>query len=49
MKVQHTDDDPIDFDHDDPDGLHEVFDTQHKITVYTKKKNFNISPDIDNY
>ena len=38
--VKHTDDDSICFDHYDPESLHEILDTQHKITDYTKKKNF---------
>ena len=40
MKVQHTDDEPIYFDHYNPEALHEILDTQHKITEYTKKRNF---------
>ena len=40
MGVKRTDDDPIYFDHNDPESLHEIFNTQHKITDYTKKKNF---------
>ena len=38
MKVKHTDDDPIYFDHYDAEALHEILDTQHKIIEYTKKK-----------
>ena len=41
MKVQHTDDDLIFVHHYDSDALHEILDTQHNITEYTKKKNFN--------
>ena len=37
--VKHTDDDSIYFDHYDPESLHEILDTQQKITDYTKKKN----------
>ena len=40
MSVKHTDKDPIYFDHCDPEALHVILDTQHKITDYTKKKNF---------
>ena len=40
MGVKHTDEDPIYFDHYDPEALHDILDTQHKITDYTKKKNF---------
>ena len=38
IKVEHTDDDQIYFDHYDAEALHEILDTQHKITEYTKKK-----------
>ena len=40
MSVKHTDEDPIYFDHYDPEALHDILDTQHKLTDYTKKKNF---------
>ena len=39
LKIRRTDDDPIYVDNDDPDALHEILDTQHKITEYTKKTN----------
>ena len=39
LKIRRTDDDPIYVDHDDPDALHEILDTQHKITEYTKQTN----------
>ena len=39
MKVRHTDDDPILFDQYVAEALHEILDTQHKITEYTKEKN----------
>ena len=39
MQVSHTDDDPLYFDHYDPDALAKVIDTQHKITNYMKKQN----------
>ena len=31
IKVKHTDDDPIYFDHYDAEALHEILDAQHKI------------------
>ena len=40
MSAKHTDEDPIYFDHYDPEALHDILDTQHNITDYTKKKNF---------
>ena len=39
MKVKHTDEDPIYFDHYDPDALAEIIDAQRKITNYMKKQN----------
>jgi len=39
MKVSHTDEDPIYFDHYDSDALAKIIDTQHKITNYMKKQN----------
>ena len=42
MTLQHTDEDPRNFDHYDSEALHEILDTQHKITEYTKKRNFKI-------
>ena len=36
MKVQSTDEEPIYFDHYDPDALHEILDTQHKIIQFMK-------------
>ena len=38
MKVQHTEENPIYFDHYDPDALHDILDTQHKITQYMKNR-----------
>ena len=35
MGVKHTDDDPIYFDHYDPEALRDILDTQRKITEYT--------------
>ena len=32
MGVKHTDEDPIYVDHYDPEALHDIIDTQHKIT-----------------
>ena len=37
MKVQHTDEEPIYFDHYDPEALGKIIDTQHKVTDYMKK------------
>jgi ABC-type dipeptide/oligopeptide/nickel transport system ATPase component len=39
MNVQHTDKEPIYFDHYDPEALANIIDTQHKITDYMKKQN----------
>jgi ABC-type cobalamin/Fe3+-siderophores transport system ATPase subunit len=39
MKVKHTDEEPIYFDHYDPEALHKIIDTQHKVIDYMKKKN----------
>ena len=53
MKVQHTDEDPIYFDHYDPNALHETLDTQHKITHFMKirgdKHMFQILIMIDDF
>ena len=35
VKVRHTDDDPIYYDHYDTEALHDILDTHHKITEYT--------------
>ena len=40
MGAKHTDEDPIYFYHYDAEALHDILDTQHKVTDYTKKKNF---------
>ena len=48
MKVQHTDDDPIYFDHYDAEALQEILDTQRKIIEYTRKKHYNMA-DADKY
>jgi GTPase SAR1 family protein len=37
MKVKHTDEEPIYFDHYDPEALHKIIDTQHKVIDYMKK------------
>ena len=44
MTLQHTDEDPIYFEHYDSEALHEILDTQHKKTTteYTKKNNFRL-------
>jgi hypothetical protein len=41
MEVRHTDEEPIYFDHYDPDALGRILDTQHKITHYLKKRGDN--------
>ena len=38
MKVQNTKEDPIYFDHYDPESLHKIIDTQHKVIQYMKKQ-----------
>ena len=38
MKVQHTEEEPIYFDHYDPDALHDILDTQHKIAQYMNNR-----------
>ena len=38
MKVQNTKEDPIYFDHYDPESLHKIIDTQHKVIEYMKKQ-----------
>ena len=37
MKVEHTDEEPIYFDNYNPEDLHKIIETQHKITDYMKK------------
>ncbi|MFM7983678.1 MAG: hypothetical protein ACKPKO_30575, partial [Candidatus Fonsibacter sp.] len=53
MKVQHTEEEPIYFDHYNPEALHDILDTQHKITQYMKnrgdKKMFQILIIIDDF
>ena len=53
MKVQHTEEEPIYFDHYDPEALHDILGTQHKITQYMKnrgdKKMFQILIIIDDF
>ena len=39
MKVQHTDDAPIYFDHYDPEALYTIINTQQKVIEYQKKQN----------
>jgi ABC-type cobalamin/Fe3+-siderophores transport system ATPase subunit len=39
MKVQHTQEEPIYFDHYDPESLHKIIDVQHKVIDYMKNKN----------
>jgi hypothetical protein len=38
MNVNHTDKEPIYFDHYDSSDLHKIIETQHKIIEYMKKK-----------
>jgi hypothetical protein len=38
MKVRHTAEEPIYFDHYDPEALGNILDTQHKITNFLKKR-----------
>ena len=38
MKVKQADEKPINFDHYDPDSLHEILDTQHNITQFMKNR-----------
>ena len=38
MKVRHTAEEPIYFDHYDPDALGNILETQHKITIFLKKR-----------
>ena len=38
MKVRHTAEEPIYFDHYDPDALGNILETQHKITTFLKKR-----------
>jgi ABC-type cobalamin/Fe3+-siderophores transport system ATPase subunit len=39
MKVFHTKDEPVFFDHYDPEALHKIINTQHKVIDYMKKQN----------
>ncbi|MFM7983494.1 MAG: hypothetical protein ACKPKO_29630, partial [Candidatus Fonsibacter sp.] len=41
MKVQNTDEEPVYFDHDDHNALHEILDTQHKKAQYMKNRGDN--------
>ncbi len=38
MKVRHTAEEPICFDHYDPEALAKILETQHKITTFLKKR-----------
>jgi ABC-type dipeptide/oligopeptide/nickel transport system ATPase component len=53
MKVMHSDEEPIYFDHYDPEALSNIIDVQHKITNYMKKQNktklFSILIIIDDF
>lgn len=39
MNVQNTKEEPLYFDHYDPETLHKIIDTQHKVIDFMKKKN----------
>jgi len=53
MKVKHTDEEPIYFNHYDPEALHKIIDTQHKVIEYMKKRNikklFSILVVVDDF
>ena len=53
MKVQHTDKEPIYFDHYDPEALANILDIQHKITMHMKSqgrtKMFQILVIVDDF
>ena len=53
MKVVHSEEEPIYFDHYDPEALSNIIDIQHKITNYMKKQNktklFSILIIIDDF
>ncbi len=38
MKVRHTADEPLRFDHYDPEALANILEMQHKITTFSQKK-----------
>ena len=42
MNVQNTKEEPIYFDHYDPQNLNNIFDTQHKVIDYMKKQKHKI-------
>ena len=39
MNVQHKEEEPIYFDHYDPEALHKIIGTQHKVIEFMKKRN----------
>ena len=53
MKIVHSDEEPIYFDHYDPEALSNIIEVQHKITNYMKKQNktklFSILIIIDDF
>ena len=53
MKVHHSKDEPIYFDHYDPEALHKIINTQHKVIDYMKKQNikklFSILVVVDDF
>ena len=46
MKVKHTQEEPIYFDHYDAEALSDIIDTQHKIIDYEKTISYKTSSDI---
>ena len=53
MKVHHSTGEPIYFDHYDPEALHKIISTQHKVIDYMKKQNikklFSILVVVDDF
>ena len=53
MKVQNTKEEPIYFDHYDPEALEHIIKTQHKVIEFQKKQDhrklFSILMDIDDF
>ena len=46
MNVVHTEEEPIYFDHYDPNALHYILDTQHKNITYMKNHNYETNKAI---
>ena len=38
LKIKNTDEEPYFFNHYDPEALHKIIDTQHKVIEYQKKQ-----------